>query len=90
VEGLSAKGAWLRIILREGKKRQIREVGGQIGLPVSRIIRTRISTLELGDLKLGEWRFLTDKEVADLKAASAGKAAPRKPKYPKIRKPPTE
>jgi 23S rRNA pseudouridine2605 synthase len=90
VEGLSAKGAWLRVILREGKKRQIREVGARIGLPVSRIIRTRISTLELGDLKLGEWRFLTDKEVADLRAASSGKAAPRKPKYPKKRKPPTE
>ncbi|MDX9863578.1 MAG: pseudouridine synthase [Anaerolineaceae bacterium] len=85
VERLTAKGTWLRIILREGKKRQIREVGARIGLPVSRIIRTRISTLELGDLKLGEWRFLTDKEVAELKSASSAKAAPRKAKYPKKR-----
>ncbi len=86
VEGLSAKGAWLRIILREGKKRQIREVGGRIGLPVSRIIRTRISTLELGDLKLGEWRFLTDKEVTDLKNASSVRAPSGKSKYQKRRR----
>jgi 23S rRNA pseudouridine2605 synthase len=79
IEGTSAKGAWLRVILREGKKRQIREVGTRIGLPVSRIIRTRISTLELGALKQGEWRFLTDKEVSELKQASIVKAPPRRP-----------
>ncbi|MCD4673187.1 MAG: rRNA pseudouridine synthase [Anaerolineaceae bacterium] len=78
VDGASAKGAWLKIVMREGKKRQIREVGSRIGLPVSRIIRMRISTLELGKLKLGEWRFLSDKEVADLKKASSVKAAPRR------------
>jgi len=83
VEGLSAKGAWLRVVLREGKKRQIREVGSRIGLPVSRIIRTRISSLELGKMKLGEWRFLTDKEVADLKKASAQRAPSKKAKYRK-------
>ncbi len=86
VDRLSAKGAWLRIILREGKKRQIREVGAQIGLPVSRIIRTRISSLELGDLKLGEWRFLTDKEVAELKSARLQRPHHAKSKYTKYSK----
>ena len=58
---------WLRVILREGKKRQIREIGKLLGLPVKRILRIRIGTLELGDLKPREWRFLNRKEIASLK-----------------------
>ena len=57
---------WLKIIMHEGKKRQIREVGKTIGLPVKRIIRTRIGSLRLGDLKTGQWRNLTENEIADL------------------------
>lgn len=64
------KGAWLRIILHEGKKRQIRKTGARIGLPVSRIRRVRIGTLKLGSLKPGEWRYLTEKEVNLLKEYS--------------------
>ncbi len=63
----SGKGAWLKIILREGRKRQIRETGFQLGLPVVKIIRTRIGTLQLGSLKPRQWRFLTSKEIDDLK-----------------------
>jgi len=61
------QGAWLRVILKEGRKRQIREIGSLIGLPVVRIIRIRISTLRLGRLKPGEWRSLTADEVHELK-----------------------
>lgn len=63
----SGKGAWLRVILREGRKRQIREMGKLTGLPVVSIIRVRIATLVLGSLKSGEWRYLTADEIADLK-----------------------
>jgi len=58
---------WLRVVLREGRKRQLREVGKLLGLPVLRIIRVRIGCLELGDLKPGEWRHLTPEEVAALR-----------------------
>jgi 23S rRNA pseudouridine2605 synthase len=61
------KGAWLRVVLREGRKRQIREVGARVGLTVVRIIRVRIGTLHLGSLKPREWRYLTPGEVAVLK-----------------------
>lgn len=61
------KGALLKIVMREGKKRQIRKVGARIGLPVTKIKRVRIGTVRLGTLKPGEWRFLTDKEVTNLK-----------------------
>jgi 23S rRNA pseudouridine2605 synthase len=61
------KGAWLDVILKEGHKRQIREMGIQTGLPVVRIVRVRIGELRLGSLKPKEWRYLTTQEVADLK-----------------------
>jgi 23S rRNA pseudouridine2605 synthase len=63
----SGKGAWLRVILREGRKRQIREMGKLTGLPIVSIIRIRIATLLLGSLKSGEWRYLTPEEIAELK-----------------------
>ncbi len=63
----SGKGAWIRVIMGEGKKRQIREIGKLLGLPVVRIIRLRIGTLRLGNLKPRQWRYLTEDEVAELK-----------------------
>lgn len=60
-------GKWLRVILKEGKKRQIREIGISIGLPVKRIIRRRIGPVEVGQLKPGEWRRLTSQEIKSLK-----------------------
>lgn len=83
VDSQSGKGAWLRIVLKEGRKRQIREVGSRIGLPVERIVRVRIGTLHLGDLKLSEWRHLSADEVRKLKLSV--KEPVRKPV---MRKPP--
>ena len=60
-------GVWLQVILREGRKRQIRRVGSTLGLPVKRIIRVRIGTLELGGLKPGEWKYLSPNEIKQLK-----------------------
>src|SRR5512138_3121207 len=89
VEGRSGKGAWLRVTMGEGRKRQIRETGSTLGLPVVRIVRIRMGTLTLGSLKPGEWRHLTDREVDELKGRKVGparragnvKAAPtRKPR----------
>ena len=57
-------GCWVKTILKEGKKRQIREMGKTIGLPVRRIIRKRIGPLELGELKSGKWRMLNNREIA--------------------------
>jgi len=67
VESTARDRTWLRVVLREGRKRQLREVGKLLGLPVLRIIRVRIGSLELGDLKPGEWRHLTPEEVAALR-----------------------
>jgi len=67
MEETSGKGMWLRIILREGRKRQIRETGSILGLPVVKIIRVRIGTLYLGSLKARQWRLLTHQEIEALK-----------------------
>lgn len=67
IESLSKKGSWLKVIMKKEKKRQIRDVGFRIGLPVLRIIRTRIGSLQLGNLKPGQWRELTSKEIQLLK-----------------------
>jgi len=69
------KGAWIRAVMGEGKKRQIREIGNLLGLPVVKIIRLRIGTLKLGSLKPRQWRYLTADEIAELK----GEEVPPKP-----------
>lgn len=66
-ESTSGKGAWVRVIMGEGRKRQIREIGKLLGLPVVRIVRLRIGDLRLGKLKPRQWRHLTSEEVAALK-----------------------
>lgn len=58
---------WLQVILREGRKRQIREVANLLGLTVQRLIRVRIGPLKLGRLKSGSWRYLTKSEVDELR-----------------------
>ncbi len=67
IDSIAGKGAWLQVILREGRKRQIREMGKQTGLPVLRILRIRIGSLLLGDLKPGAWRELHPDEIRALK-----------------------
>ncbi len=73
ISSVSGKGAWLRVIMTEGRKRQIREIGKTIGLPIVRLIRVRIGTLEMGDLKSGEYKTLNENQVRSLRALVSGK-----------------
>ena len=56
-----------RIILTEGKNRQIREMCSAVGLEVSKLMRTRIENIELLNLAPGEIRELSNDELHDLK-----------------------
>jgi 23S rRNA pseudouridine2605 synthase len=76
-ESALGKGAWVRVIMKEGRKRQIRETCKQLGLPVVRILRTRIGSLRLGNLKPRQWRYLTMQEVSELKGNEGKKRAGR-------------
>jgi len=65
---LPAKVSWqneeqLRMVLREGKKRQIRRMCEQVGLHVTGLKRIRIGRVTLGDLPPGQWRFLRPDEM---------------------------
>lgn len=48
----------LRFVLREGKKRQIRRMCEQVGLFVTGLKRVRIGQVVLGNLPIGQWRYL--------------------------------
>lgn len=61
----------LEILLREGRKRQIRRIANMLGHPVKRLVRERIGPLSLGDLKPGEWRHLTPAEIAEVRHSVA-------------------
>ena len=52
----------LRIILTEGKKRQIRRMCEEVGLKVTGLTRTRIGKIKLGDMPTGQWRYLREDE----------------------------
>lgn len=70
VESNAGKGTWIRVILKEGHKRQIRETAKLTGLFVVKLVRTRIATLRLGNLKTGDYRPLTSEEISALKDTS--------------------
>lgn len=88
IESHSGKGTWLRVIMHEGRKRQIRETCRQIGLPVVSIIRVRIGSLRLGKLKPREWRTLSPAEIQGLKGGTTATQAtsPKPVKKPRSSK----
>ena len=68
-------GARARIVIREGKKRQVRRMFEAVGHPVLELRRIRIGSLTLGKLAQGDWRELVPEEVAGL-------GGPHRPKGP--------
>ncbi len=62
----------LRIILRQGLKRQIRLMLRAVGYEVKKLVRVRFGPLQLENMRPGEWRPLTGSEVTTLKKPAAG------------------
>jgi pseudouridine synthase len=69
----------LRVVLREGRKRQIRRIAAALGHSVQRLIRERIGPVTLGDLQPGQWRYLTEREVVSLRQSATEEPAARGP-----------
>jgi 23S rRNA pseudouridine2605 synthase len=59
----------LRVVIHEGRNRQVRRMGEAVGHPVRRLVRTRIGPLRVGTLRPGEWRQLDIDEVRALERA---------------------
>jgi pseudouridine synthase len=57
-----------RIVLKEGKNRQIRRMVRKVGSNVVRLKRLRISKIRLNSLKEGAWRYLTEREIKSISA----------------------
>ena len=55
-----------RIILTQGLNRQIRRMCEYFGYEVKKLERIRIMNVSLGNLKMGSWRYLTKKELAEI------------------------
>lgn len=70
--------SWIRIVLKEGKKRQIRHMTAAVGFPTLRLVRVSIGNITLEGLTPGQWREATRVELTRLRELIAA-AARRKP-----------
>jgi pseudouridine synthase len=88
VESPSPAGLRLRIVVHEGRNRQVRRMLEAVGHPVLSLIRERIGPVTLGGLAPGAWRLLSPDEVSALVRESRGasRPAPRSPS-PESRRP---
>ncbi len=63
-EGTSAR---FRVTIHEGRNRQVRRMCQAAGMRCTRLRRIQEGSLELGNLPLGQWRYLTEGEVNGLR-----------------------
>lgn len=68
------KRSLVRLVLREGRKREVRRLLEAVGHPVLYLKRVRFGPLELGTLQRGRWRDLDEREIRELEKAARGPA----------------
>jgi 23S rRNA pseudouridine2605 synthase len=66
--------ALVEIVMTEGRKREVRRMFDAVGLTVERLARVAYGGVELGELRQGRWRFLTQAEIGALHAVAEGGA----------------
>lgn len=62
----SIPDSWIKLILQEGKNRQVRKMTAHVGFPTLRLIRYRIEKITLDHLHSGEMKMLTQAELYNL------------------------
>lgn len=67
LSGKTQDGFALNLVLREGRNREVRRIMEAVGHPVLRLRRVRFGPVSLGDMKPGEWRDLSNKEMRALR-----------------------
>lgn len=61
----------LRLVMTEGRKREVRRLLAAVGLPVTRLVRLRVGPITIGTLKPGRLRELTPDEILSLSRTAA-------------------
>ena len=56
----------IEVVIHEGKNRQVRKMCNAVGRKVLALHRSKIGNIDVKDLKIGTWRYLTDKEVKSI------------------------
>ncbi len=77
--------SWVAIRIAEGRYHQVRKMFGAVGFRVMKLRRSAIGPLELSGVEPGDWRYLTAKELRDLKAYVDAKE--REPRTAPVREP---
>jgi 23S rRNA pseudouridine2605 synthase len=72
VAGRSGDRGAVRLVMTEGRKREVRRLLDAVGLPVTRLVRVRVGAVRLGGLPPGERRELTHDEVIALRQGVDG------------------
>lgn len=72
VAGRSGDRGAVRLVMTEGRKREVRRLLAAVGLPVTRLVRVRVGPIRLGRLPPGERRELTHDEVVALRRVADG------------------
>ena len=80
----SDKYDWFKIVIGEGKNRQVRRMFEKIGFDVMKLQRVAIGRLKMGGLARGEWAMLTEDEVEKIFAADAESFEGRNRPTPRI------
>ncbi|WP_119360761.1 pseudouridine synthase [Meiothermus luteus] len=76
LRAIPARGG-ARLVLTEGRKREVRRMLARVGYPVERLVRLAVGPIELGGLEPGQWRYLSPGEVRLLRqSAHTRPAAP--------------
>lgn len=87
IEGTSGDQAMLSIVVHEGRNRQVRRMCEAVGHPVVRLRRVRIGPITDEHIRPGEFRDLSEKEVAALKRAASGTRAATTPNSARTHRP---
>ena len=67
---IGTDGTCWRVILHEGKNREVRRMFEAVGLRVMTLRRIRVGALALGDVKVGSWRKLTQSDIKKLETVA--------------------
>ncbi len=72
VVDIKPKSTVIKIVIHEGRNRQVKRMCEAVNHPVLRLKRTAVGRITLGDLKLGQWRYLTNNEAKLIRGKKNG------------------